>query len=225
MPVISAAESVSAIVVDGGASSLRVGWAGEDVPRCVLPNEYGFHHDPAVRGATAGHPHLPAGEDAMMDVDPPAPRANGGEGGGATGGDASGPPAADRSQEFASQLYSEQRRRYIGDMGANTFRPGMEIGTSFGHDGLLASASSLLAQLEYGIDTFLDADATQHPLLFTEPTWNPKEAREELIEMAFEGLGVPGFYIANQPVMSSYVCALLAPTLQLLTLTLDPLTA
>lgn len=184
MPVTQAAESVSAIVVDGGSSSVRIGWAGEDAPRCVLPTEYGYlpHTIDDVVNAFPG----PAANE--MDVD------------GVTSS-----PVRQRANRFREKLHTDQGRRFVGSAGANTYRPDMEIGTSFGPDGLLASASSLLAQLEYGIDTFLDADTSQHPLLFTEPTWNSKEAREDLAELAFEGLGVPGFYIANQPVMSSYV--------------------
>lgn len=191
MPVIGAAESVSAIVVDAGASSIRIGWAGEDAPRCILPNEYGYLADP-IEAATTSCAR-PA--DEAMDVD------------GSEGNEVNGTsdPKQERSQHFRSKLHAEQRRRFVGEAGANTYRPGMEIGTSFGPDGLLSSATSFLAQIEYGISTFLDADPSQHPIIFTEPTGNTKEAREELIELAFEGLGVPGFYIANQPVMSSYV--------------------
>lgn len=192
MPVIGAAESVSAIVVDAGASSIRIGWAGEDAPRCILPNQYGYLSDPPETAATTSGAR-PAGDEAMDIDDFEGNQTNG-----------TSDPKQERNQHFQSKLHAEQRRRFVGEVGANTYRPGMEIGTSFGPDGLLSSTASLLAQIEYGISTFLDADPSQHPIIFTEPTGNTKEAREELIELAFEGLGVPGFYIANQPVMSSY---------------------
>lgn len=40
--------------------------------------------------------------------------------------------------------------------------------------------------------------------MLTDSTWSPKESREELTEMAFEGLGVPAYYLANSTVLSSF---------------------
>lgn len=50
----------------------------------------------------------------------------------------------------------------------------------------------------------MGADAADHPLLVTEPSWNPREAREEMTQLAFEGLQVPAFYLANSTVLSSF---------------------
>jgi actin-related protein len=44
---------------------------------------------------------------------------------------------------------------------------------------------------------------TSHPLLLTEPAWNTRQARELLAEVAFEGEGVPGVYIACSSVLSA----------------------
>ena len=46
--------------------------------------------------------------------------------------------------------------------------------------------------------------SSEHPLLFTEPGWNPKESREKLIELAFEKYQVPGFFLGRTPVLSSF---------------------
>lgn len=40
--------------------------------------------------------------------------------------------------------------------------------------------------------------------MLTDSTWSPREIREELTEMAFEGLGVPAYYLANSTVLSSF---------------------
>lgn len=50
----------------------------------------------------------------------------------------------------------------------------------------------------------MGATTSEHPLLLTEPSWNSKEAREEMTELAFEGLGAPAFYLANSTVLSSF---------------------
>lgn len=57
--------------------------------------------------------------------------------------------------------------------------------------------------INYTYDS-LSADSTEHPLLLTEPAWTSRETREELTEMAFEGLGVPAYYLANSTVLSSF---------------------
>lgn len=47
------------------------------------------------------------------------------------------------------------------------------------------------------------SEPTEHPLLLTEPAWNTRQARELLAEVAFEGEGVPGVYIACSSVLSA----------------------
>jgi actin-related protein len=56
--------------------------------------------------------------------------------------------------------------------------------------------------LNYALEN-LGADSAEHPLLLTEAAWTPRETREELTEMAFEGLGAPAYYLANSTVLSS----------------------
>lgn len=68
----------------------------------------------------------------------------------------------------------------------------------------VSSAASLLAVAHYSLEDLMGADPSEHPLLLTEPSWNTKEAREELMELAFEGLNVPAFYLANSTVLSSF---------------------
>lgn len=51
----------------------------------------------------------------------------------------------------------------------------------------------------------LGVDPADHPLMVTEPAWNTPRARETLAEIAFEGEGVPAFYVACNAVLSAYV--------------------
>lgn len=51
----------------------------------------------------------------------------------------------------------------------------------------------------------LGVDPSDHPLMVTEPAWNTPRARETLAEIAFEGEGVPAFYVACNAVLSAYV--------------------
>ncbi|NXG70993.1 ACTL9 protein, partial [Baryphthengus martii] len=44
----------------------------------------------------------------------------------------------------------------------------------------------------------------EHALLVTEPLLSPTSHREKMAEMVFESLGSPGFFVAHQPVLSTY---------------------
>lgn len=50
----------------------------------------------------------------------------------------------------------------------------------------------------------LTADLSEHPLLMTEPSWNPTKNREKTIEVAFEDFEVPAFYLAKSGVCAGF---------------------
>lgn len=45
---------------------------------------------------------------------------------------------------------------------------------------------------------------TEHPLLVTEPSWNSKENRERMIELAFEEFDAPAYYSVDRAVMCAF---------------------
>eukprot|EP01125_Pyxidicula_operculata_P007571 TRINITY_DN256_c0_g1_i2.p1 TRINITY_DN256_c0_g1~~TRINITY_DN256_c0_g1_i2.p1 ORF type:complete len:155 (+),score=11.14 TRINITY_DN256_c0_g1_i2:210-674(+) len=44
----------------------------------------------------------------------------------------------------------------------------------------------------------------EHPILLTEPQFNPKENREKTVEIMMETFGCPALYIANQAALGVY---------------------
>lgn len=50
----------------------------------------------------------------------------------------------------------------------------------------------------------LKVDTAEHPILFTEPRINPKEARAKMAQIIFETFKVPSLYLEMQPVLSLY---------------------
>src|SRR5689334_23165866 len=62
-------------------------------------------------------------------------------------------------------------------------------------------------------DQELRISSRDHPLLFTDPPWNPKGNREKAAEIFFEKFEVPGFYVALQAILGVYAsgrgCAML----------------
>ena len=54
---VAGSDEVSALVVDIGSSSVRVGYAGDDTPKVIVPTSYGYKSQPSdgdVNMADAG---------------------------------------------------------------------------------------------------------------------------------------------------------------------------
>lgn len=178
MPGVYGGDEINAIVLDPGTQLFRGGWAGEDTPRAVFPSHYGW---------------LPASEEERS-------AANGGD---VSMQDADQPASAGAWPRGVSLDAAQGRKRFVGDAGVSYWRPHLEIDTPFAADGSVQDAGAFEALCGHAHEV-LSADAAEHPLLLTEPPTNPKEVRAKLTEVAFEGLGVPAFYLANRTVLSSF---------------------
>ncbi|KAM5267382.1 actin-related protein T2 [Hipposideros larvatus] len=53
----------------------------------------------------------------------------------------------------------------------------------------------------------LGVKASERPVLMTEPSLNPREARERMAEVMFEKFHVPAFYLSDQAVLALYASA------------------
>lgn len=204
MPGVYGGDDVSAIVIDPGSSLLRAGWAGEDTPRVVDPSSYAWIPSSGDDQAAATQtPSVAADGDVTMED--ASTEANGeGTNGDSTAAAAS--EAQDTRTRTAAYLSKRDpsgkfKKRYFGDSELGSFRSGKEISPTV-TDGVVSSVPDAFHLFNYAYGE-LGADPTEHPLLLTESTWNPRQVREDLTEMAFEGLAVPAFYLANQTVMSS----------------------
>jgi len=57
--------------------------------------------------------------------------------------------------------------------------------------------------IEHAISKVMLCNASEHPVLLTEPTWNTPANRERMAEIMFEEFNVPAFYIANTGVLNA----------------------
>lgn len=60
--------------------------------------------------------------------------------------------------------------------------------------------------VEHCYSKCLNTDPTQHPVLFTEPSFNERSKREQLVELMFEKFNVPAFYLCNNAVLAAFSC-------------------
>ncbi len=58
--------------------------------------------------------------------------------------------------------------------------------------------------MDHAFDHSLGTKASEHPLLFSEVAWCPKEDRERLTEIFFEKYQVPAYFAAKDAVLSAF---------------------
>ncbi|KAF5333667.1 hypothetical protein D9611_002217 [Ephemerocybe angulata] len=92
---------------------------------------------------------------------------------------------------------------YIGQNGPSIWRPNMEIGNPLS-DGLITNFDPIPPLIRHALEDVMRVDATEHPVLVTEPAWNTPENRERMAEIMFEEFNVPAFYIANTGVLNAF---------------------
>ncbi|KAI3617928.1 hypothetical protein CBS9595_003837 [Malassezia furfur] len=186
MPGVYGGDEINAIVLDPGTSLFRGGWAGEDQPRALFPSHYGWLPLSDADRAQAGASANGAAEDGDVSM-----------------AEASEEAAKPKLPRGVSLDVARGRKRFVGDAGVSYWRPQLEIDTPFDADGIVQDASAFEALAQHAMDV-LSVDARENPLLLTEPPTNPTAVREKMAEVAFEGLGVPAFYLANRTVLSSF---------------------
>lgn len=95
------------------------------------------------------------------------------------------------------------RKLYFGDNDVHAVRAGMEIANPMS-DGIVADWDTAPSLWRYALTSRLAQDLSEHPLLVTEPIWNPTKNREKTIEVAFEDFDVPAFYLARNAVCAGF---------------------
>jgi actin-related protein len=50
----------------------------------------------------------------------------------------------------------------------------------------------------------LNVESSEHPLMLAEPSWNPKEEREKMVQLCFERFNTPGLYLGRSAVLSAF---------------------
>ena len=90
-----------------------------------------------------------------------------------------------------------------GDNAIQTPQRGMEMKNYF-TDGVITDWDACEAVWQYSLVDRLRATPSEHPLLITEPVFNPTDVRQKMAEIAFEKYNVPAFYLAKQPVCATF---------------------
>ena len=172
-------DEVSAIVLDPGYSTTRAGFAGEDIPKSLIPTYYGkytsdgqekfiFGDNIFVTPRPGLSVHNPIGNDGIVE-----------------------------DWDTAEKLWEYSfTSRLTGQKPDNPLKNGLND----------ISNGELPTEMEVETD---EKPLSDTPLLMTESGWNPTKAREKTIEIAMEKWDTPAFYSGRNGVLAAYVFILL----------------
>ncbi|KAK6070416.1 chromatin remodeling and histone acetyltransferase complexes subunit [Seiridium cupressi] len=168
-------DEVSALVLDAGYVYTRAGFAGEDVPKSVLPSFYGSVNGSDVFGDECLVPrpdfeiknYMSRTESVVEDWD----------------------AATKIWEHMLIKRLQPERETPPSKNGLN--------------DGTAADAEGDVAMDDTGAED-LEKPLAESPLLMTEAPWNAGKAREKVIEIAMENWGVPAFWLTRTPVAAAF---------------------
>ncbi|KAK3987762.1 actin family [Cladorrhinum sp. PSN332] len=169
-------DEVSAIVLDPGYCYTRAGFAGEEMPKQVIPSFYGHVNGRDRFGDNVMTMEPRAGFEVRnyMNRD----------------GVVEDWDAATKAWEYVLFKRLQPPRP----------TPVSKNGLNVGDDGdvTMDEGTNEEATEEFEKPLF------DTPLLMTEAPWNSVKAREKSIEIAMENWGTPGFWLGRNPVLSSF---------------------
>ncbi|KAL8347022.1 hypothetical protein RB601_003378 [Gaeumannomyces tritici] len=198
-------DEVSALVLDPGYCSTRAGFAGEDVPKSVLPSFYGhvggrdIFGDEVMIAREGFEVRNYMGRDSVVENWDVAPRL---------------------WEHMLVKRLQPDRAHLLGRTPAIAKPKPADAPTANGNGekpadgegdvamddaaaGAAAAAAAAEAEAESSED-MLETALGENPLLMTEAPWNPTKAREKAIEIAMEGWGVPAFWLTKTPALAAF---------------------
>ncbi|KAL6705312.1 Actin-related protein 4 [Coniothyrium glycines] len=170
-----AGDEVSAIVLDPGYSTVRAGFAGEDVPKSVCPSFYG-QDESGKRLFGENAVHAPLGGLEIKNY--------------------WGADGIVEDWDTAARLWEYAiTSRLTGAKPGDPTKNGLNDGN--GENG---EAMDVDVEATENNEKPLD----DSPLLVTEPGWNSAKAREKYIEIAMEDWGAPAFFLQKTGVLAAF---------------------
>lgn len=174
-------DEVSALVLDPGYCHTRAGYAGEDVPKAVVPSFYA--HLPAsdaLAGSTSSKPARDLfGDEVLIPRDGLEVR------------NYMNRDSVVEDWDAAVKLWEHAL--------VNRLQPFKQ------REALAKSASAPPEDADVDMDLDdSEKPLAENPLLMTEAPWNTARARERSIEIAMESWGTPAFWLSRTPVLAAF---------------------
>ncbi|KAK8132886.1 actin [Apiospora kogelbergensis] len=179
-------DEVSALVLDAGYCQTRAGFAGEDVPKSVLPSFYGSIKD---TNAASGSRNV-FGEDYIF-ARPDFEVKN----------YMSRTESIVEDWDTAVQMWESMLLDRLQPERRQTqpSKNGLNDGADGEGDVSMEDAATSAENAENA-----EKPLAESPLLMTEAPWNQGKAREKAIEIAMENWGCPAFWLSRTPVCAAF---------------------
>lgn len=82
-------------------------------------------------------------------------------------------------------------------------KDGVEVVSPF-EDGIVSNWEAMEQLMLYSINRVLRVPSSEHPLIVTEPAFNTNACREKMMELCFEKINCPAFFLAKTPVLAGF---------------------
>ncbi|PHH66997.1 hypothetical protein CDD81_4392 [Ophiocordyceps australis] len=167
-------DEVSALVLDAGYCHTRAGFAGEDVPKAILPSSYGH--------VTSDPPRDLFGDEYMI----------------------ARPDFEVRNYMNRDSVVEDWdvAARLWENMLVKRLQP--ERPTPPSKNGLNDEAKDSQGDVAMEDADAAEKPLQENPLLVTEAPWNTSKAREKAIEIIMENWSCPAFWLSRTPVLSAF---------------------
>lgn len=169
-------DEISALVLDPGYCNTRAGFAGEDVPKCVLPSFYSHVGDRNIFGDEAIRPREGLELRNYMNTKSEVEDWD---------------VAANIWENMLVKRLQPPRQALPSHNGLNDARKDKDV------EGDIDMADVEAQELE-------EKPLSENPVLLTEPATNPTKKREKAIEVVFENWATPAFWLSRTPVLAAF---------------------
>ncbi|CAN8101458.1 unnamed protein product [Discula destructiva] len=169
-------DEISALVLDPGYFNTRAGFAGEDVPKCIVPSFYSHIGDRDLFGGEAIRPRENLELRNYMNTKSEVEDWD---------------IAANLWEYMLVKRLNPPRPTLPSKNGLNDARHGKDV------EGDIDMEDAEAQELE-------ERALAENPVLLTEPALNPTKKREKAIEVVFENWGTPAFWLSRTPVLAAF---------------------
>ena len=172
-------------MLDLGTQFSKAGYAGEDTPKAVFHTSVGSIYS----------------DDMSMDVDVTQHS----EGAASTTLNASAAAAASSSSGSlaASTTRGGNNKQYFVGRSQLYRRDHMQISQPLQH-GLVRDWDAVEAVWSYALWQHLKVDAREHPIMLSEPTFQPAADREKMLQLMFEQFETPAAFLCKSSVLTAF---------------------
>eukprot|EP00298_Acanthocystis_sp_HF-20_P025249 c37085_g1_i1.p1 GENE.c37085_g1_i1~~c37085_g1_i1.p1 ORF type:complete len:454 (+),score=215.15 c37085_g1_i1:41-1402(+) len=178
-------DEVSAIVLDLGTHSIRGGFAGDDMPKAVIPSVVGVR--PAVKNSSiVGNSEKAIGENTDVDMQ-----------------DVSGQENVATEKNTNPKLANSDFDYFIGTQSL-LFRRDNTDAKNVLSQGLVSDWDCFEQLISHTISTGLHSKSEEHPILMSEAAFTTKAQRQKVCEIIFEKFNTPAFFTSKTPVLTAF---------------------